>query len=151
ATAVITLLGASTGALGSIQAANWSSVQLTARTIQTVKAVSVPLTAPDSGFLQGDITSSIIRAYLDNGTTSPAIGTILVAGKLGAVNQGTRVTAGQGIGTFKVGREVLNNNTTIQVDSPTGGRIGTLTVSNWSNAKLIATSLGTVSVTGYLN
>src|SRR5262249_11166470 len=65
-TAIVVLLGASAGDLGTIQAANWSNVQLTARSVQTAKAVIAPLTTPDSSFLQGDITSSIILAYLDN-------------------------------------------------------------------------------------
>jgi len=135
------------GALGTIQAGDWSgSDTVIAKTIGTVAAVGVKATAPNSPLLAGSIAGANIDAYLNTGSVA-AIGKLTTKGDLDS----STVLAQHGIGTVTVGRTVANS-FLFADDAVTGmanvGRIATLTAGAWNASTVSANTFGAVKITG---
>jgi len=149
------------GTVGTVSAAEWIHLGagndiLVARSIGSVSITGAALATPSSAPVIGDMQRVDILAYGNTGPTM-SIGTLSVAGNLVLANNGY-IRADNGIGTFKVGRDVTANaaGTTnlISVRNPNTGTIGSLTIGRWNDATasvdLVADTIGTMKVTGYL-
>lgn len=136
------------GALGTVQAGDWSSgVNVLAKTIGTIASVGAPEIFPASPLLLGAMSTDTISAYQKSGSVA-AIGKLTTKGDFVS----STLTAERGIGTLTIGRN-LNTSFVIADDVLTGatnvGRINTLTVGAVNNTPVTTNSLGTVKVTGY--
>lgn len=135
------------GALGTIQAGDWTGDSVVAKTIGTVASVGVPATASASPLLLGGIGSSSITAYQNTGTAA-AIGKLSTKGDLNT----STVNAEHGIGSATIGRNVFSS-FIVADDSLSGaldvGRIATLTAGAWNSSAVSVNTFGAVKITGF--
>jgi hypothetical protein len=144
----IQLTDAGFGALGTIQAGDWTNgVTVLARTIGTVASVGAAAVNPASPLLPGGISSDTITTYQTGGTQA-AIGKLTTHGDL----SNATVMATRGVTTLTVGRSVTSCNI-VADDFLIGilnvGRIATVTTGAWSNSSIAVNTFGTVKITGY--
>jgi hypothetical protein len=174
------LLLSNAGILGSLSAGEWIGSApagidglsgLVAYTVPTFAIRGAPLALPSSPLLIGDLRNVNILAFAGNALppagsatpppltslTTPSIGAFSVAGNL-AFGAGGFLRADNGITSFKVVRDVTATagSTTILISArnATLGKIGSISVGRWNNAvasvDLVADTIGTMTVTGYL-
>ncbi len=164
ANTTISVLGGAGGTVGTISAAQWNTGTLVALSIGTLKTTGLVLPNPSGGFIAGNVSLVGMNFFRNSGTT-PAVGTLSVAGSL--ILNGLTIRADNGITTFTVGRDVQGNaSSIIHVDNslagaPTVGQIVTLTAGRWGTSgpsgsaapaapvAISANSLGTVNIKGY--
>jgi hypothetical protein len=126
--------------LGTITAAQWDSVDVTARSIGTLKSTGRAAALAATAAFNGDINDSAITTF-GTGTT---IATFLAAGNL----SNTPVQTNGSITSFSVGRQVSSSQISTNLNG-NGGGIGTLTAGAWTQSDIAATTLGTVSINGF--
>lgn len=135
------------GKLGTFQAASFSGVNATARTIDLINASGAKAVGPASQFILGTFSGGGILAYDETGTVA-SIKTLSTAGLLDT----STVQAERGITTLTVGR-TLSSSSVVADDTLAGnatvGRIGTLNTGAITSALIAANTVGTIAVKGF--
>lgn len=149
----IDVLG-SAGTIGTLKTGDWVDGHVTALGITSLTTTGVAQTATDNDFINGDLENVNILAF--RATGGIGIGTLSVAGSLDMQN-GNFIRTDNGIGTFSVRQDVDGSSSSSLISvgnsSPANekiGRIGILKAGYWSDVDLVANSIGTLSITGYL-
>lgn len=136
------------GALGVIQAGDWTSGDtVLAKTIGTVASIGAAELFPASPLLLGGINTDTITAYLNTGTVA-AIGKLTTKGDFA----NSSVASERGIGTVTVGRAVTGSfiiADDAQLNAANVGRINTLTAGALINSTAAVNTFGTVKIIGY--